>query len=208
MFAPVARQFNIITHEQAPTRAARAQTSCNFRISGRQPVAPPVLARIGRQGQFESTSETTLRPITKSKNKSNLESCLLYSDPKELSKLFDRQIESKTFWNERKVADDAKQTLFNCSSVNYDFVTNTKHKNTEDVSHIRAKTRAAYRKKAIAEFVDLSSVYGPKYNEDYRSLLKRDPQCFHNTKGPFSHFLDNSHKSGQLSKPFTKFKCL
>ena len=208
MFAPSQRQFNIITHEQASVRSVRSQTSCNFRISNK-PTNQASMARIGMQGQFESIGKVELRPPTSSiKKRANMESCLLFSDPKELSKKFDRQMESRNFWNERKASDSSKQTLFNCSSVGYDFVTNTRHNKNDDIGQIRTRTRAAFRNKGITEFVDLSSVYGPKYNEDYRSLLQKDPQCFHNIKGPFSHFLDNSHKSGQLTKPFTKFKCL
>jgi hypothetical protein len=139
-------------------------------------------------------------------NKRNEESWKLFPEKPETVKNFDRQIESKTFWSERKQEDEAKKTTFNCSSVNFDFLTHTKTRGPlQSVPSLKGNLFAPHRRKVITELDDLRRSFAPKYHPDYGSLYREDPLCFHNVKGPFSHFMDDCNRTGKIMRPQFKF---
>lgn len=151
--------------------------------------------------QHDLTRATSLRG-----NLKNVESQKVLPPPIEIQRMYDRQIESKTLWNEKNMTEDEKKSMFNCSSVKYNFINRTVHRHADSAQQLRENPRTANRKKVIAEIYDLSRLFGPKYHPDYRSLIQKDPNCFHTIKGNFSRFLDDAHKTGYLNKPFVKFK--
>ena len=176
------REYDIINHR--PLGIAKSSSTPSFRIS----------------------HTTASQAHSRNGNKRNEESHKLHPHKEETVKNFDRQIVSKTFWSERQQEAEAKKTTFNMSSVNFDFLGNTQVRGpTQTVQDLKGKAFPAHRRKVIAEIYDISRLFAPKYNPDYRSLYKEDPLCFHHVKGPFSYFMDDAKRTGRVSRPQFKF---
>ncbi len=63
-------------------------------------------------------------------------------------------------------------------------------------------TKAANMKKGICEFADLTRLYAPNYNIDYKNEFSQNKNIFKLNTGIFSHLYDRSHRNGNMVAPF------
>lgn len=185
------RDFNIITNNPSAYHSWRIGNSGSIPPISRQVLTAPTLRQKIR---IHASSRGNKRNI----ESADKESCLFEQLPG-----YDRQIESKIRWGERQIAHSS---LFNSSSVKYDFINQTKHRKVETAMETRKISKSCNRKKGITELSDLNRLHHPKPHEDYQQLYKSKPFIFRKQRGLFSNYLDRAHRTGSLSKPFQKYK--
>jgi hypothetical protein len=184
---PKERDFNIISH--TPLQYVSKVILPTTRTSILEPLPHELLKQASK----------------KVRNQRNEPSAQLARERGEYRKEYG-SIETKTYWDERKKADN-EGTMFNCSSVKYNFINNIQLKKSESAAELREVPQSTNRKKAIAEFHDFSRPFHPNYHPDYKQLIQKNKNVFRLTKGRIANFLDQAHKTGMTTKPFPKYKC-
>jgi hypothetical protein len=107
--------------------------------------------------------------------------------------------ESNSWW----VPKTYDKTFANKSSVNYNIISFQNNTNQQiNTSNILLDKKIINRKKAIAEFTDLTSTAHPKFNEKYQNAIKNNPKTFYTYNGVFTYLYDASFRSGGITKPF------
>ena len=107
--------------------------------------------------------------------------------------------ESNSWWVPKKY----DKTFANKSSVNYNIISFQNNPNQQiNTSNILLDKKIINRKKAIAEFTDLTSTAHPKFNEKYQNAIKNNPKTFYTYNGVFTYLYDASFRSGGITKPF------
>lgn len=107
--------------------------------------------------------------------------------------------ESNSWW----VPKTYDKTFANKSSVNYNIISFQNNTNQQiNTSNILLDKKIINRKKAIAEFTDLTSTAHPKFNQKYQNAIKNNPRTFYTYNGVFTYLYDASFRSGGITKPF------
>ncbi|KAL4443159.1 hypothetical protein ABPG74_002226 [Tetrahymena malaccensis] len=99
------------------------------------------------------------------------------------------------------------KNLMNCSSVGYNFITNTIVENPKTIQELRGDHQnICNRTKQIGSIYDKGRLFAPNFNPEYQSFFKTNEIAFHRNKGMCADTYNRAHTYGPGLKPFRKFK--
>jgi hypothetical protein len=167
-----------------------------------------------KENEIKTDNKTDNKNDNKTDNKetitteSNKEKKLDFNDIKsefkktsflDMKRQYNVTSESNSWWIPKKY----DKTFANRSSVNYNIISFQSNPNQQiNSSNILLDKKIINRKKAIAEFTDLTSTSHPKFNQKYQEVIKKNPKTFYTYNGVFTYLYDASFRSGGITKPF------
>lgn len=155
--------------------------------------------KIGNDDLYRKTFIKTDNIAIRQEPKSN--STNIDKKPKRLP-VINPSYESQNRENQGYTNDVMYKTLNNRSGAFYNII-------DLDSNYVSKKpvvklfdTKAANMKKGICEFADLTRLYAPNYNNDYKNEFALNKNIFKLNTGIFSHLYDRSHRNGNMVAPF------